>query len=57
MLQVILAGVELPKALLHNKKSLSATKGPIVCDVAPPSFSDKPMNDADRVALLASESI
>ena len=57
MLKVILAGVELPKALLHNKKSLSATKGPIVCDVAPPSFSDKPMNDADRVALLASESI
>ena len=25
MLKVILAGVELPKALLHNKRSLSAT--------------------------------
>ena len=53
MLKIILAGVELPKALLHNKRSLLATKGPIVCDVAPPSFSDKPMSDADRVALLA----
>ena len=53
MLKVTLAGVELPKALLHNKRSLSATKGPIFCDVAPPSFSDKPMTDADRVALLA----